>query len=135
MYIAAIAADQNVGLYNHIVYGNKFTITWTVHVMQSLCTLTLRLNKYLVASVAWEWWTAQQGPPATEQYSFLPSLTAKSSGAPPPPQFEVFPVIWKIAPENVSLNNPIDGTATLWRERCLPANKCLKSQKMSKKMQ
>jgi hypothetical protein len=30
MYIAAIAADQNVGLYNHIIYGNKFTITWTV---------------------------------------------------------------------------------------------------------
>jgi hypothetical protein len=56
------------------------------------------IASYILGRISWEW-TAQQGPPATEQYSFLPSLVAKSSG--PPPQFEAFsPVIWKIAPEN-----------------------------------
>jgi hypothetical protein len=127
-HCCAIAADQNLGLYNHIVDGKKFTITWTV--MQSLCRLTLRpLNKYLVASGAREW-TTHKGPPATEQYSFLPSLTAKSSGS--PPQFEVVPWFEK-SRQNTSLqNNLIEGTATLWRERCLSANKCLKMRKKIK---
>jgi hypothetical protein len=47
---------------------------------------------------------------------------AKSSG--PLPNLKFSPVIWKIVSENFSLqNNPIDGTATLWRKHCLSANK------------